>query len=60
YGRLLGGMIAEARQAGVRRVEISTQVHNVDVQRVWQKLGFRIFDTELTIHLYKSKQAEGL
>lgn len=40
YRQLLGGLAAAYREAGLRRVSVSTQVWNTRVQRAWAALGF--------------------
>ena len=48
YGRLLKSMVAHYRRAGIGALEISTQVWNYGVQRIWARTGLvidRAYDT---------------
>ena len=53
YAQLVGGVLAAAREFGVPRVIISTQAHNVRVQRAWARLGFLPFASIDTVHLVR-------
>lgn len=50
YGHLLAGVGAEAVRRGCSRVIISTQVHNVRVQRAWVRAGFKPYAAVTTVH----------
>lgn len=50
YAHLLGGIGQVARQRGCARVVISTQVHNVRVQRAWARAGFKPYAAVTTLH----------
>ena len=51
YAALLAGCEARARSLGLPRLVISTQVHNIRVQRAWARFGFRPFAAIETLHL---------
>jgi ribosomal protein S18 acetylase RimI-like enzyme len=51
YGSLLDACVRVAATRGARRVVISTQVHNVRVQRAWAREGLRPFAAIETVHL---------
>lgn len=51
YGDLMTSVMAEARAAGQRSVLISTQSHNIQVMRTWERLGWRIISATVTVHL---------
>jgi len=51
YDGLLDGCQRVAIARGAVRVVISTQVHNVRVQRSWARLGLRPFAAIETVHL---------
>lgn len=51
YGTLLDACLRVANARGARRVVISTQVHNVRVQRAWARHGLRPFAAIETVHL---------
>lgn len=51
YGSLLDGCERLAAARGARRMVISTQVHNVRVQRAWARQGLRPFAAIETVHL---------
>ncbi|MBN2177361.1 MAG: GNAT family N-acetyltransferase [Demequinaceae bacterium] len=53
YTQLVTGVLATARKVGVPRVVISTQAHNVRVQRAWARLGFVPFASIDTVHLVR-------
>lgn len=50
YGHLLRAVGDEALRRGLGRVIISTQAHNVRVQRAWAGLGLRPFAAVTTAH----------
>lgn len=50
YGALLAAIRGHAMNSGCSRVIISTQTHNVRVQRAWVKAGFKPFATVATVH----------
>lgn len=50
YGHLLKAVGRHALSLGCTRVIISTQAHNVRVQRAWARAGFRPFGTVTTVH----------
>lgn len=50
YGHLLGGVGDLARRRGAERVIISTQVHNIRVQRAWARHGFKPYAAVTTLH----------
>jgi hypothetical protein len=50
YGYLLAGCARHAERAGLGRLVISTQVHNVRVQRAWARAGLRPFAAVETAH----------
>ena len=50
YRHLLAGVGDQARARGCSRVIISTQVHNIRVQRAWARSGFRPFGAVTTVH----------
>jgi GNAT superfamily N-acetyltransferase len=54
YALLLGGCATEARRRGLSRLIISTQVHNVRVQRAWARLGLRPFACVETVHAVRA------
>ena len=51
YGHLLAAIGQEALRRGRPRVIISTQAHNVRVQRAWVRAGMKPFATTTTVHL---------
>lgn len=51
YGGLLDGCQGAAVARGATRMVISTQVHNVRVQRAWARHGLRPFAAIETVHL---------
>lgn len=51
YGDLMTAVMARARAAGRSSVLISTQSHNVQVMRTWERLGWRIVSATVTAHL---------
>ena len=53
YAHLLRAVGAEALRRDRARVVISTQAHNVRVQRAWARLGFRPFAAVTTAHAIK-------
>ncbi|EWT00463.1 acetyltransferase [Intrasporangium oryzae NRRL B-24470] len=50
YHHLLAGVGDQARARGCGRVIISTQAHNLRVQRAWARAGFRPFGAVTTVH----------
>jgi GNAT superfamily N-acetyltransferase len=50
YSVLLAACAAEAHRRGLSRLIISTQVHNVRVQRAWVRLGLSPFAAIETVH----------
>jgi ribosomal protein S18 acetylase RimI-like enzyme len=53
YDGLLDGCERAALARGATRVVISTQVHNVRVQRAWARHGLRPFAAIETVHLVR-------
>lgn len=53
YAHLLRGIHESARAAGAERVVISTQSHNIGVQRAWARLGYEPIDAIETVHLVR-------
>lgn len=51
YATLLEGCEARARSLRLPALVISTQVHNIRVQRAWARFGFRPFAAIETLHL---------
>jgi len=51
YRDMLRATLIQHADAGIRRFVISTQVHNLVVQRVWADEGFRLDRAENTLHL---------
>lgn len=51
YGALLAACESVAAARGARRLVISTQVHNVNVQSAWARHGLRPFAAIETVHL---------
>lgn len=47
---LVGGALQHFRQAGCRRVMVTTQASNVPAQRLYQGMGFRTAETAATFH----------
>lgn len=54
YGHLLAGVGAEAMRRRCSRVIISTQVHNVRVQRAWVRAGFKPYAAVTTVHAVRA------
>lgn len=54
YGTLFAGIVRAARARGRREVVISTQSHNVRVQRAWARLGLRPFAAVETVHAVRA------
>ena len=50
YPLLLKAVGQQAMARGCPRVTISTQAHNIRVQRAWAKAGFRPFAAITTVH----------
>ena len=59
YLRLIRGLLAAAADAGQERVIISTQSHNIPVQRAWAKLGFAPVSAIDTVHLVAPEPSNG-
>lgn len=53
YRHLILGLMAYAARRGHRHLRISTQVHNVAVQRVWAGLGWKPVEAFDTAHLVR-------
>jgi ribosomal protein S18 acetylase RimI-like enzyme len=53
YTRLIVHLLNTADASGKPRVVISTQAHNIGVQRAWAKLGFLPIDAIETVHLLR-------
>lgn len=53
YADLLAGCEAQAALQGIRKLVISTQVHNVRPQRAWARFGLRPFGAVETVHLIR-------
>jgi hypothetical protein len=51
YRGMLRAMQADFARRNLRRFDISTQVHNVVVQRVWTSLGFELRHASNTVHI---------
>ncbi len=51
YRQLVENGFLRFGKMGARWVEISTQVQNFAVQKVWTRLGLEIFKAEYTVHL---------
>jgi len=60
YGALLDGCERAAVARGAQRVVISTQVHNVRVQRAWARHGLRPFAAIETVHLIEPDLLQAL
>jgi N-acetylglutamate synthase-like GNAT family acetyltransferase len=54
YGQVMAGVASHARRLGLERVVISTQVHNVRVQRAWVRAGLRPFASVETVHCVRT------
>jgi ribosomal protein S18 acetylase RimI-like enzyme len=50
YAHLLAGCATHARHRGLARLIISTQAHNVRVQRAWARAGLLPFGAVETVH----------
>lgn len=59
YASLLFAARAWAAAAGSQRVVISTQTHNIRVQRAWAREGWRPVDTFETVHLVRPGLLDG-
>lgn len=57
YGRLVTAVMQTARAAGQASVRISTQSHNTQVMRVWERLGWRVTSAFVTVHLQRDRLA---
>ncbi|WP_104130356.1 N-acetyltransferase [Cryobacterium sp. N21] len=55
YLKLIRAVLSSAHSAGATRVVISTQSHNIAVQRAWVKLGFQPVTSIETVHLVDTK-----
>ena len=53
YAHLLAEVERRAAERGAAEVVISTQGHNVRVQRVWARYGFEPVHAMLTVHLVR-------
>lgn len=53
YATLLAGVAEEAERRGAGRLVISTQSHNIRVQRAWARLGLRPFAAIETVHVVR-------
>ena len=53
YLKLMQRVLASARAEGISKVVISTQSHNIAVQRAWAKLGFRPLQSFETVHIVR-------
>lgn len=51
YSKLMSGLLDSASDAQAERVVISTQSHNIAVQRAWSKMGFVPISSVDTVHL---------
>jgi RimJ/RimL family protein N-acetyltransferase len=51
YRAMLHAMLSEFARMQLWRFEISTQVHNIAVQRVWTSLGLRVRRAANTVHV---------
>lgn len=50
YSQLITKVMSDAKKLKFKRIMISTQVNNYDVQRVWSRLGFFHFQSFYTFH----------
>ncbi len=55
YGDLMLSVMQHARTANRPAVLISTQSHNVQVMRTWERLGWRITSATITVHLQRER-----
>lgn len=53
YASLLAGVAREVAARGATSLSISTQVHNVPVQRAWERFGFEPVDAVEIAHLVR-------
>lgn len=60
YAVLLAACAGEARRRELERLIISTQVHNVRVQRAWARLGLRPFAAIETLHAVRAGLLSGI
>lgn len=51
YRKLMERVLASAAEGGASRLVISTQSHNITVQRAWASMGFRPISSIETVHL---------
>lgn len=56
YGDLIVAAMERARSHGRSAVRISTQSHHAQVMRTWERLGWRITDAFVTVHLQRDRQ----
>jgi len=54
YGDLITSVMVEARAAEQPSVVISTQSHNIQVMRTWERLGWRVTGSLVTVHLERT------
>jgi RimJ/RimL family protein N-acetyltransferase len=59
YGHLLAGCARLAAGLGLGRTIISTQVHNIRVQRAWARAGLRPFGAVETVHCVRRGLLDG-
>jgi N-acetylglutamate synthase-like GNAT family acetyltransferase len=52
YRQLVLRAMHEARAAGAKRLEVSTQLINLGVQKTWARLGFELSRSYFTFHLW--------
>lgn len=52
YRALVLAAIGHARDAGARRLVVSTQLINLGVQKTWARLGFELAQSHYTFHLW--------
>ena len=58
YLKLIKRVLASARAEDVSKVVISTQSHNIAVQRAWAKLGFRPLLSIETVHIVRGDPSQ--
>jgi RimJ/RimL family protein N-acetyltransferase len=59
YAHLFAAIDRSAVERSCRRVIISTQVHNVKVQRAWARLGLKPFAAISTVHAVRAERDGG-
>lgn len=59
YRSVVAAMVAATRARGHAGIRISTQVHNVAVQRVWAAAGWKPFQAFETTHIVRSTLLAG-